>query len=110
MQNRHASNAGKMVVTKRPRMQKQRWAIRFFLDREGQFRDRALFNLAFDCKLCGRELAKTRIGDLVSCAEIRTRSIVIQQKIGRPVQFELTADDCANHGCMAETARRHGQR
>lgn len=33
-----------------------------------------------------------KIGDLVAGAEIRTRAIVIQQKTGRPVQFEITAD------------------
>jgi hypothetical protein len=31
---------------------RQIWAIRFFLDREGRMRDRALFDLAIDSK-CG---------------------------------------------------------
>lgn len=92
MQNRPAWNAGEMVGTKRPLTQKQIWAVRFFLDREGRVRDRALFDLALDSKLRGCDLVKIRIGDFVSGAEIRTRSIVIQQKTGRPVQFELTAD------------------
>jgi len=35
---------------------------------------------------------KIKIGDLVSGDEIRSRSAVIQQKTGRPVQFEITAD------------------
>jgi hypothetical protein len=35
---------------------------------------------------------KIKIGDLVSGADMRTRAIVIQQKTGKPVQFELTAD------------------
>lgn len=35
---------------------------------------------------------KIKIGDLVSGADIRTRALVIQQKTGRPVQFELTTD------------------
>ena len=92
MQNRPAWNAGKMVGTKRPLTQKQIWAVRFFLDREERLRDRALFDLALDSKLRGCDLVKIRIGDLISGGEIRTRSIVIQQKTGRPVQFELTAD------------------
>jgi hypothetical protein len=46
-----AWNAGKTVGTKRPLTQKQIWAIRFFLDREGRVRDRALFDLAIDSKL-----------------------------------------------------------
>lgn len=92
MQARPAWNAGKMVGTKRPLTQKQIWAVRFFLEREGRLRDRALFDLAIDSKLRGCDLVKIKIGDLVSGAEIRTRAIVIQQKTGRPVQFELTAD------------------
>ena len=92
MQNRPAWNAGKMVGTKRPLTQKQIWAVRFFLDREGRLRDRALFDLALDSKLRGCDLVKIRIGDIVSGADVRTRSIVIQQKTSRPVQFELTAD------------------
>ncbi len=85
-------NAGKAVGTKRPLTQKQIWAVRFFLDREGRLRDRALFDLAIDSKLRGCDLVKIKIGDLVSGPEIRTRAIVMQQKTGRPVQFELTAD------------------
>ena len=92
MQARPAWNAGKMVGTKRPLTQKQIWAIRFFLEREGRLRDRALFDLAIDSKLRGCDLVKIKIGDLVAGAEIRTRAIIIQQKTGRPVQFELTAD------------------
>lgn len=92
MQCRPAWNAGKTVGTKRPLTQKQIWAVRFFLDREGRLRDRALFDLAIDSKLRGCDLVKIKIGDLVSGADIRTRALVIQQKTGKPVQFELTAD------------------
>ena len=35
---------------------------------------------------------KFKIGDLVAGAEIRNRALVIQQKKGRPVQFEIAAD------------------
>lgn len=92
MQARPAWNAGKMVGTKRPLTQKQIWAVRFFLERERRVRDRALFDLAIDSKLRGCDLVKIKIGDLVSGADIRTRAIVVQQKTGRPVQFELTSD------------------
>ena len=106
MQNRPAWNAGKMVGTKRPLTQKQIWAVRFFLDREVRLRDRALFDLALDSKLRGCDLVKIKIGDVVSGTEIRTRSIVIQQKTGRPVQFELTADVRAS--MLAWLERRGG--
>lgn len=92
VQGRAAWNAGKTVGTKRPLTQKQIWAIRFFLDREGRLRDRALFDLAIDSKLRGCDLVKIKIGDIVAGPEIRTRAIVVQQKTGRPVQFELTSD------------------
>ena len=58
---RAAWNAGKKVGTKRPLTQKQIWAIRFFLDREGRIRDRALFDLAIDSKLRGCDLIKIRM-------------------------------------------------
>jgi len=73
MQARPPWNAGKMVGAKRPLTQKQIWAVRFFLEREGRLRDRALFDLAIDSKLRGCDLAKIKIGDLVAGAEIRTR-------------------------------------
>ncbi|QDZ09178.1 tyrosine-type recombinase/integrase [Sphingomonas panacisoli] len=106
MQGRPAWNAGRMVGTKRPLTQKQIWAVRFFLEREGRLRDRALFDLAIDSKLRGCDLVKVKIGDLVSGAEIRTRAIVIQQKTGRPVQFELTAD--VRSSLLAWLERRGG--
>lgn len=67
-------------------------AIRFFLDRERRIRDRALFDLAIASKLRGCDLVKIRIRDVVAGPEIRTRAIVVQQKTGRPVQFEITND------------------
>ena len=61
-------------------------------DTSGCCRDRALFDLAIDSKPCGCDVVKVRIGDLVSGGQIRTRAIVIQQKTGRPMQFELNDD------------------
>ncbi|MBD0417498.1 tyrosine-type recombinase/integrase [Tianweitania sp. Rool2] len=68
------------------------WAIRFFFDRERRIRDRALFDLAIDSKLRGCDLVKIRIREVVVGTEIRIRAIVVQQKTGRPVQFEITSD------------------
>ena len=106
MKARPAWNAGRMVGTKRPLTQKQIWAVRFLLEREGRFRDRALFDLAIDSKLRGCDLVKIKIGDLVSGGEIRTRAIIIQQKTGRPVQFEITAD--VRSSLLAWLERRGG--
>ena len=103
---RKAWNAGKKVGAKRALKPRQIWAIRFFLDREGRLRDRALFDLAIDSKLRGCDLVKIKIGSLFVGPEVRTRAIVVQQKTGRPVQFELMAD--ARTSLMTWLERRGG--
>src|SRR3546814_1967136 len=45
-----------------------------------------------DSKLRGCDLVKIKIGDTVCDRKVRTRAIVVQQKTGRPVQFELMDD------------------
>lgn len=82
-------NAGRKIGAKRALKPQQVWAIRFWLDRERRLRDRALFDLAIDSKLRGCDVVKVRIGDLVTGGGVRNRAIVIQQKTGKPVQFEL---------------------
>ena len=84
-----AWNAGRKLGAKRALKPQQVWAVRFWLDREGRVRDRAMFDLATDSKLRGCDVVKVRIGDLVSGGQVRSRAIVIQRKTGRPVQFEL---------------------
>lgn len=101
-----AWNAGKQVGVKKPLKQRQIWAVRFHLDREGRMRDRALFDLAIDSKLRGCDLVKLKIGTLVTGHEIRTRAIVVQQKTGRPVQFEITTEVRAS--LLAWLQRRGG--
>ncbi|MFP5078669.1 tyrosine-type recombinase/integrase [Rhizobium sp. YIM 134829] len=103
---RPAWNAGKQVGVKKPLKQRQIWAVRFFLDREGRMRDRALFDLAIDSKLRGCDLVKLKIGTLVTGHDIRTRATVIQQKTGRPVQFEITTEVRAS--LLAWLQRRGG--
>ena len=78
---------GRKVGAKRALKPRHIWAVRFFLDREGRLRDRALFDLAIDSKLCGCDLVEVKIGILVVGPEIRSRAIIVQQKAGRPVQF-----------------------
>lgn len=103
---RPAWNADRQVGAKRALKVKQIWSIRFFLDREGRMRDRALFDLAIDSKLRGCDLVKIKIGTLVAGPTIRTGSMVVQQKTGRPVQFEITADTRAS--LLAWLERRGG--
>lgn len=103
---RPAWNAGRQVGAKRALKVRQIWAIRFFLDREGRMRDRALFDMAIDSKLRGCDLVKLKIGTLVTGRDIRARAMVIQQKTGRPVQFEITTD--ARASLLAWLERRGG--
>ncbi len=103
---RPAWNAGKQVGVKKPLKQRQIWAVRFFLDREGRMRDRALFDLAIDSKVRGCDLVKLKIGTLVTGREIRTRATIVQQKTGRPVQFEITSEVRAS--LLAWLQRRGG--
>jgi integrase len=56
-------------------------------------RDLALFDLGLDSKLRGCDLVKLRIGDVTIGRSIRSRCLVVQQKTGRPGQFEIT-DAC----------------
>ncbi|GAN79513.1 Phage integrase family protein [Acidocella aminolytica 101 = DSM 11237] len=86
---KHAWNAGRKLGAKRAFKHQQVWAIRFWLDHQNRLRDRALFDLAIDSKLRGCDIVKIKICDIVSGGRIKTRAIVVQQKTGRPVQFEL---------------------
>ncbi len=99
-------NAGRTVGAKRALKPKQIWEIRFYLNQQRRVRDRALFDLAIDSKLRGCDLVRMKIGDLVSGGQIRTRAIVMQQKTGRPVQFELLPD--ARASLLAWFERRGG--
>ena len=104
--DRRAWNAGRKVGAKRALKPRQVWAIRFFLDQHRRMRDRALFDLAVDSKLRGCDVVRIKIGDLVIGGQIRTRAIVVQQKTGRPVQFELLTD--ARTSLLAWLERRGG--
>jgi integrase len=65
-----------------------------------------LLDLAIDSKLRGCDLVKLKIGDIVSGGKMQPRAIVIQQKTGKPVQFEIMepARSCA----LAWLERRGG--
>lgn len=104
--DRRAWNAGRKVGAKRALKPRQVWAIRFFLDQHRRMRDRALFDLAVDSKLRGCDVVRIKIDDLVIGGQIRTRAIVVQQKTGRPVQFELLTD--ARTSLLAWLERRGG--
>ena len=83
-------NKGKLVGQKSPLKLKEIWSIRIRLELSHRVRDLALFNLALDSKLRGCDLLKLKVRDISHGEHISPRAIVMQQKTGRPVQFEIT--------------------
>jgi integrase len=75
--------------TDRPKGAAQTWAIRQQLKVARRVRDLAMFNCALDPKLRACDLVRLRSATSPGGA-LRQRSIVIQQKTGRPVPFEIT--------------------
>lgn len=83
-------NKGKLIGQKAPLKLKDVWAIRIRLQLGHKIRDLALFNLAIDCKLRACDLVKLRVSDVSHGGQMASRAMVMQQKTGRPVQFEIT--------------------
>jgi hypothetical protein len=54
-------NADRKTGPMRALKPQQVWAIRFSVDRERRLRDRAMFDLAIDSKLCGCDVVKIKI-------------------------------------------------
>lgn len=83
-------NKGKLVGQKVPLKLKEIWAIRIHLQSYTKHRDLALFNLAIDSKLRACDLLKLKVSDVSQGAQVASRAMVMQQKTGQPVQFEIT--------------------
>jgi len=83
-------NKGKLLGQKPPLKLREIWAIRIRLQLARRARDLALFNLAIDSKLRGCDLVRLRVMDVAHAGRVSRRATVMQQKTGRPVQFEIT--------------------
>jgi integrase len=83
-------NKDKLVGQKLPLKLQQIWAIRIRLELFTKIRDLALFNLAIDSKLRGCDLVALKVNDIAHGKTIQSRAIIVQQKTGTPVQFEIT--------------------
>jgi len=83
-------NKGKIVRQKTPFKLKEIWAIRVRLQLAVRRRELALFNLAIDSKLRACDLVSLRVRDVCHGQTVASRTIVLQQKTQRPVQFEIT--------------------
>jgi integrase len=66
------------------------WGIRVRLQVGCRARDLGMFDLALDSKLRGCDLVRLRVSDLLSTSGVKRRVVILQQKTGRPVQFEVT--------------------
>jgi len=94
-------NKGKLVGQKSPLKLKEIWAIRIRLQLASRIRDLALFNLAIDSKLRACDLVKLRVRDVSHGDRVSARTIVMQQKTQRPVQFVRT--NCRRMGAVCWT-------
>jgi integrase len=83
-------NKGKLSGQKRPLKLQEIWAIRIRLELKERIRDLALFNLAIDCKLRAGDLMALTVNDVAQAGRVQSRALIVQQKTGRPVQFEIT--------------------
>jgi integrase len=83
-------NKGKLVGQKAPLKLKDICAIRVRLQIGHRRRELALFNLAIDSKLRSCDLVRLRVRDVCHGNVVAARTIVMQQKTQRPVQFEIT--------------------
>lgn len=90
-QPRQPWNKGKLVGQKAPLKTKDIWAIRVRLQLRNKVRDLALFNLGIDSKLRACDLVKLRVSDVSHGGHMASRAMVMQQKTGRSIQFEITA-------------------
>jgi len=101
---------GKLTGQKPPLKPKEVWAIRIRLQIKEKQRDLALFNLAIDSKLRSCDLVAMRVSDVVVAGSVRERATIVQQKTGRPVQFELTEQTReAIHVWMTQHALHDGE-
>ena len=83
-------NKGKIVGQKTPFKLKEIWAIRIRLQLGHRTRELAMFDLGLDSKFRACDLVKLRVRDICHGDRISPRAMVMQQKTGRPVQFEIT--------------------
>lgn len=90
-QTNHSPHIKTHITGQKPPLKpREVWSIRIRLQIGKKKRDLALFNLAIDSKLRSCDLVTLRVADVAQGGNIKERAIVIQQKTGRPVQFELT--------------------
>jgi len=100
-------NKGRLSGQKRPLKLQEIWAIRVRLQLAENTRELALFNLATDSKLRACDLVTLRVLDIAQGGRVQPRACIVQQKTGRPVQFEITEQSRQSlESWIAETGLR----
>jgi integrase len=87
---------------------KEVWTIRIRLQLDRKTRELALFNMAIDSKLRGCDLIRLRVEDVAVAGEIKPRTVIVQKKTGRPVQFEVTEQTRASLKALIQAHRLSG--
>ena len=87
---RRPSNKNRLIGQKPPLKLKEIWSIRIRLQIANNVRELAMFNTAIDSKLRACDLVSLRADDVYTGGHVRSRTMVMQQKTGHPVQFEIT--------------------
>lgn len=82
-------NKGKLVGAKPPLKPSPVLAIRTAGSEERK-RELALFSLAIESKIRGRDVVAARVDDVAPSGCARDRATIRQKKTGRPVRFGLT--------------------
>lgn len=90
MNNSSPWNKNKLVGQKAPLKLHEIWSIRIRLELSNNIRNLALFNIAIDSKLRSCDLVKIRVRDIAHGSQIEKRAMIMQQKTGQPVRFEIT--------------------
>jgi hypothetical protein len=83
-------NKDKLVGQKLPLKLEEVWSIRTRLDISNNLRELIMFNLALDCKLRACDFIKLKVRNIAHGTTVQSRAILVQQKTGNPVQFEIT--------------------
>lgn len=96
----------RIVGAKLPLRPMHVWSIRVRLEIERRIHDLALFDIALDSKLRGCDVVALKLADVIGSGALRQRATIIQQKTGRPVQFEIT--DQARRSLSDWLIRRRG--
>ena len=103
-------NKGRLIGQKRPLKPKDVWTIRVRLQLEGRRRDLAMFNLAVDSKLRGRDLVRLRIDDVLAGGRARSRSPskrAGQSASGWPPWVPAKTDTCSRAVSGSSRTSRH---